>query len=29
MMLKFFYSRLWLEAQRDNTQTLLQFNALF
>ena len=28
-MLKDFYNNQWIPAQRTNTQTLLQFNALF
>lgn len=27
--LAYFYTKIWLGAQRQNTQTLLQFNALF
>jgi regulator of sigma D len=29
IFLSYFYSKLWLDAQRSNTETLLQFNALF
>jgi hypothetical protein len=29
VFLKYFYSRLWVGAQRSNTSTLLQFNSLF
>jgi len=29
VFLKYFYNRLWVEAQRSNTSTLLQFNSLF
>jgi hypothetical protein len=29
VFLRYFYTRLWVEAQRSNNQTLLQFNALF
>jgi ELMO domain-containing protein len=29
VFLRYFYTRLWVPAQRQNTETLLQFNSLF
>lgn len=29
LFLAHFYSKIWLSAQKENTETLLQFNSLF